>query len=802
MDNQFILIVDSDAKNLQILKDNLEASGFLVSTVHNGKDAWEEILRTPPNLIISETNLPGLSGYQLLERINGDPKTSSIPLIFLTKEREVQQRIKGFELGAKDYLVKPLHVKEVIAHVRMVLRRIEQRKIDQIETYKKFSGKLNQLALADLIESFGIERKTGVLTVSNGKRTGQVFFREGSVVNAGLEDFKTEQAIYQMLPWQSGFFNMIFRDVDVADKISVSNLGLLLQGLKRLEIREKLINQLPSSKTAFTVSTTFKMLVEKKKVGNGANGFITLFDGMHDVEQIVDESKLDDLIALKRLVRLYQQGFIKPTIAVKKQPEPIPTVIEPAEKVTFIKKHEIPLEINLDKANTPPLESSEIKNHIIIEHTDKQEQSIQDINPKENNGFVPAPEDNTIEEAIPGSKLIIESTLGLEEKDRPKIPKGHVPPLFDEPGEEDRFVLKPSPLENQVDYLTEKLSEKPAEKDELEIENLEVTQETTGEPKTPNKNMAPPAFEEKDSNDNIFQIKPKSDQKDLEKEIVPLIEQIEQDHKILSENEKEQNKETEEFPLEVTLADSPLYNQTLHEPQDKKIEEPDFTFIDEELLKQSSKQMKQERANSDEFKKIFQPTPGIAQETEKPVVAKLSSEQDKLVLISIDEDCKDEIMDILTNDNFKSINISAEEGLKFDLGKIHFKSFSKFNLVAVSVEKNLNSFFKSVKQSVAGNIFAFDCSRPETWEYTSYLIHSIWFKFRIPYVVAVLNFKEQTSITMEVIRYKLDLKENITMVAWDEADNSIPEKLLQAVIVSTGSESFDAIAAPEVSPIQ
>ena len=190
MDNQLLLIVDSDAKNLQILKDNLEASGFLVSTVLNGKDAWEEILRTPPNLVISETNIPGLSGFQLLERINGDLKTSSIPLIFLTKERDVKQRIKGFELGAKDYLVKPLHVKEVIAHVRMVLRRIEQRKIDQIETYKKYSGKLDQLGLADLIESFGIERKTGILTVSNGKRTGQVFFREGSVVNADLKTLK------------------------------------------------------------------------------------------------------------------------------------------------------------------------------------------------------------------------------------------------------------------------------------------------------------------------------------------------------------------------------------------------------------------------------------------------------------------------------------------------------------------------------------------------------------------------------------------------------------------------------------
>ena len=86
------------------------------------------------------------------------------------------------------------------------------------ETYKKFSGRLDQLSIADLIESFGVERKTGILTVSNGRRTGLVYFREGSVVNASLGEFKTEHAVYQMLPWERGYFNMTFRDVDVDEK--------------------------------------------------------------------------------------------------------------------------------------------------------------------------------------------------------------------------------------------------------------------------------------------------------------------------------------------------------------------------------------------------------------------------------------------------------------------------------------------------------------------------------------------------------------------------------------------------------
>ena len=142
MTNPLVLVGDGDSKNLQILKENLEASGFVVIAVQNGNKGWEEIQQMPPNLVLTEINLPGLNGYQLLERLQADPNTKNIPLIFLTNQREIQQRVRGFELGAKDYLVKPLHVKEVIAHIRMVLRRLERRKTEQLETYMKFSGRL------------------------------------------------------------------------------------------------------------------------------------------------------------------------------------------------------------------------------------------------------------------------------------------------------------------------------------------------------------------------------------------------------------------------------------------------------------------------------------------------------------------------------------------------------------------------------------------------------------------------------------------------------------------------------------
>jgi len=897
MDNQLILIADSDAKNLQILKNNLEAAGFLVSTVSNGKDAWEETLRTTPKLLLSETSLPGLSGYQLLERMNGDIKTAAIPVIFLTKQDDLQQRIKAFELGAKDYLVKPVHVKEVIAHIRMVIRRIEQHKVDQIDSYKKFSGRLDQLNLADLIESFGIERKTGILTISNGQRTGQVYFRDGAVINATLDDFKTEQAVYQMLPWDSGYFSMIFRDVEVSDKISISNLGLLLQGIKRLEIREKLLSQLPSPKTAFTISPTFKGLVDKKKVGNGASSFVALLDGKRNVNQILDESRLDDLIALNRLVRLYQQGFINPTIPAKIAPKQEVTFIEPEEKVSFIKKHETPQEIKLNRIEATTKEAFDQSMTLACEdHSIKQSEQSVEIETSDNYLSL---ENNGINAAQPNSDHII-SELRPEEQNLAAAVEP-LPSPFEEAQEENAFLLPPikekeiksnsegsllTPVSNfpglapetktteipsapyEADIAEQPLAAKKEEKEiksnsegslltpvndfpdlapetkttqipsapyEADIaeqplaakkEEKEIKSNSEGSLLTPVSNfpdLAPetkttqilsapydaeiaeqPYAPEKNETDIVFPMKPPKSHFNLENELKPIIESIENAHKESSEElgtiDKPTSKEVPfSRPSDEALLASPISPVFAAE---KNSDFSDLSYIDEELSKPSMLQLKKEPAavakSSDRPARKIEVVP----EPQKMAVADSVKKRNKIILISVNDDCKDEMMDILTNNNFKSLAFLPANDFKIDIGKIIDKKYSHISIISVPVEKNLNSFFKSITASLIGNIFSFDCSHPETWEYTSYLLHSLWFKFKIPFIIAVMNLKEQEAITLDVIRYKLDLKGNTALMVWDEADKLAPEKLLHALISASHPESTDASFASDSLPIQ
>ena len=313
MDNPTILVADGDPKNLQILRESLEASGFEVIVASDGLQAWQKISSDVPDLILSEVNLPKLDGFQLLEKLKADPVTSSIPLMFLTNRRELQDRVRSLRGGVKDYMIKPLHVKEVIARVRMILRRMERIREEEIESTRKLAGRLEEFSVIDLIENFGMERKTGILTLYNANnKSGEIYFRDGAVINASLANLKAEKAVYQMLPWKRGHFTMTFKEINVPDEIAVSNLGLLLQGFKRMEERERLFKMLPSPETTFITTETFRNIITKRELTTDVAKFIALIDGRRDILQVIDESTYDDIKTLERLVKLYQQGFIKP----------------------------------------------------------------------------------------------------------------------------------------------------------------------------------------------------------------------------------------------------------------------------------------------------------------------------------------------------------------------------------------------------------------------------------------------------------------------------------------------------------
>jgi CheY-like chemotaxis protein len=311
MINRSILLIDSDPKNLRILLNNFVEAKFEADQATTDAEAFKKLKEKQYDLVISDVAGPGIDGYRLLEHMQREFVEEQIPVVFLTQKSDIYHRVKSFKLGVKDYIVKPIHVKEILARIEMLLSRLARRREEATIAKKKFVGRLEDLVLAELIEAFGVERKSGILSLFNENGlSGQVFFKNGCVINAATASLKVEDAIYKMMSWHKGRFSMLFCDVEVADEIGASNMGLLLQGAKMMEDRAELLGQLPSLDAVLITTVNFKKIISKKDLANDLDEFIALFDGERSLARIIDESPYDEITALKRILKLYRLGFL------------------------------------------------------------------------------------------------------------------------------------------------------------------------------------------------------------------------------------------------------------------------------------------------------------------------------------------------------------------------------------------------------------------------------------------------------------------------------------------------------------
>ena len=119
---RLILVVDDEARMVRFIQLNLEHDGFQVITAYNGREALEQVRSALPNLVLLDVMMPDLDGFDVLERIR---EQSTIPVIMLTAKGEEDDRVRGLELGADDYVTKPFSPRELVSRVRAVLRRTE-----------------------------------------------------------------------------------------------------------------------------------------------------------------------------------------------------------------------------------------------------------------------------------------------------------------------------------------------------------------------------------------------------------------------------------------------------------------------------------------------------------------------------------------------------------------------------------------------------------------------------------------------------------------------------------------------------
>jgi len=167
-----VLVVDDTPHNVKLLADLLAVKGYEVTTAASGAQALEQIAREPPDLVLLDVVMPGMTGYEVCRKLREDRATATLPIVMVTALDPGTERIKGIEAGADDFVTKPLNQPELLARVKSLLRikslydRLEdmnqhlearvQAQVDQLERL----GRLKRFfspQLAELIVNGGTE---------------------------------------------------------------------------------------------------------------------------------------------------------------------------------------------------------------------------------------------------------------------------------------------------------------------------------------------------------------------------------------------------------------------------------------------------------------------------------------------------------------------------------------------------------------------------------------------------------------------------------------------------------------------
>ncbi|OJT25957.1 response regulator [Archangium sp. Cb G35] len=319
MAKQHLLLVDGDPKSLRVMEVSLKKAGFSVTTAIHGKDALEKVQISPPDLVLADTKMPEMDGFELCKTLKSDERFKHIPYVFLTNQKAVEAKVKGLELGGDDYLTKPIYIKEIVTRVTMILQKADKEKIERRETTKGgFAGNLADMGVVDLVQTFEIGRKTGNISIK-GERVATIYFKEGRVIDAEMGRLKGENAFYRLLNATEGEFEVQFTALDRPERIEVSTQGLLMEGMRRLDEWGRMLEQLPPLETVFEID--YHQLADRlSEIPDEVNGLLRLFDGKRSLSRVVEDSDFDDLAALGIISKLYFEGLIRELGSVSQAP--------------------------------------------------------------------------------------------------------------------------------------------------------------------------------------------------------------------------------------------------------------------------------------------------------------------------------------------------------------------------------------------------------------------------------------------------------------------------------------------------
>ncbi len=232
-----ILLVDDDPEARDLARAVLVAAGHEVLTAGDGREGLEKAVASSPDLVVTDVRMPEADGWTLARSLRSHPRTSLVPIIFLTALDSPDDALQGFALGADDYLPKSSALPDLARTVhRVMTRKAELEELADRRHEAAFRGDLEKLGLPAVLFLLESVAKTGTLRINSPRGRAILYLREGAVIGAELADtnaLRDAHLVYHATTWARGEFEFIDGPVEGEDAIRMSTPELLLEAARR-----------------------------------------------------------------------------------------------------------------------------------------------------------------------------------------------------------------------------------------------------------------------------------------------------------------------------------------------------------------------------------------------------------------------------------------------------------------------------------------------------------------------------------------------------------------------------------------
>jgi DNA-binding response OmpR family regulator len=230
-----ILLVDDNPMVLGMLRQALGALGQ-VSVAEDGADALLKAIEEPPDLIITDFNMTGMDGRQLLTKLKARPGTAKVAFILMAGKVEINERLKGVQDLADDIIEKPFFLKEAVGRIKRVIDKISLEKMArEAPAEGVLRGSLAQMNVIDLLQSLELGHKSCLLTLTNAGDRCELFFSDGQINHGVYGAARGDDAVYKVLTWTGGSFTIDFNGKSAEQTTTRSTQGLLMEGLRLVD---------------------------------------------------------------------------------------------------------------------------------------------------------------------------------------------------------------------------------------------------------------------------------------------------------------------------------------------------------------------------------------------------------------------------------------------------------------------------------------------------------------------------------------------------------------------------------------